>query len=82
MERFLGTVIGGVAAMAVLFVDDYLVPEILGWNARAHFYLVDVAIFTVVSLPLASFLVRALIFQLRPPPPLSRPPTRLASKPF
>jgi len=49
MERAAGTAIGGFAAMAVLFFDDYFVPEVLGWNARAHFYLMDVGLFTVAG---------------------------------
>lgn len=31
MERFLGTSIGSFAAMLVLYLDDYVVPERMGW---------------------------------------------------
>lgn len=53
-ERALGTIVGGSAAMGVLYIDDFFVPEMLGWHARAEFYLTDVALFTAIGVYLRS----------------------------
>ena len=45
----MGTAYGCVAAMLVLTVDDYLVPEAFGFNARAQFLQLCVLTFTSVS---------------------------------
>mmetsp|Transcript_41093 Transcript_41093/g.73881 ORF Transcript_41093/g.73881 Transcript_41093/m.73881 type:complete len:364 (-) Transcript_41093:661-1752(-) len=40
--------------MGVLYIDDIWVPEMMGWNARAEFYLSDVALFTMIGVYLRS----------------------------
>eukprot|EP00192_Tetraselmis_astigmatica_P005610 CAMPEP_0117685846 /NCGR_PEP_ID=MMETSP0804-20121206/22025_1 /TAXON_ID=1074897 /ORGANISM="Tetraselmis astigmatica, Strain CCMP880" /LENGTH=515 /DNA_ID=CAMNT_0005497281 /DNA_START=276 /DNA_END=1823 /DNA_ORIENTATION=- len=49
MERFLGTSIGTLAAMLVLSMDDFLVPETRGWYAREDFYLTIIVAFTMAG---------------------------------
>lgn len=48
LERFLGTSVGSLAAMCVLYLDDYLIPEKYGWYAREDFYLFLIGAFTMV----------------------------------
>ena len=63
MERAAGTLVGSSAAMFVLLIDDTVVPEFLGWNARADFYLLGVALFTIVR----PFLLLLLLDSSLPP---------------
>ena len=50
MERFIGTAVGSLLAMAVLVVDDSIVPEAKGWYAREEFYLTMIGTVTMVRL--------------------------------
>jgi len=47
LERLLGTSIGSLGAMCVLYVDDFFVPEACGWSAREFFYLAVIGAFTM-----------------------------------
>ena len=49
MERFVGTAVGSLLAMAVLVVDDSIVPEAKGWFAREEFYLTMIGSVTMVA---------------------------------
>ena len=51
MERFVGTAVGSLLAMAVLVVDDSIVPEAKGWYAREEFYLTMIGTVTMVWWP-------------------------------
>jgi len=54
MERFLGTSIGSFAAMLVLYLDDYVVPERMGWYAREDFYVAMITSITMGGVMLRS----------------------------
>lgn len=53
-ERALGTIVGCTAAIGVLYIDDFIVPEAYGWNLRASFLYLCVLIFTAATVYLRS----------------------------
>jgi len=53
-ERALGTIVGCTAAIGVLYVDDFIVPEAYGWNLRASFLYMCVLTFTAATVYLRS----------------------------